>query len=214
MPDDADLMSIIRSCQQELHHTRIRKHWVKGHQDTTAKQSTLSLALRLNILADALATNYRQSGRLKSIKSVAHEPEQRLSIAVNGIRLTSQYDAGIRFNINGYHLRNYLQAKKGWTNKVWESVDFYTFGKHFRRLQPHQQSTWMKFVHNRLPLGERRYLQAPVKADTLRSCPCCKDNDETLVSHFSQCPSNPFFPPAYKLSAPTSAELNSIRFAV
>ena len=191
MPDDADLMSIIRSCQQEL-HTRIRIHWVKGHQDTTAKQSTLSLASRLNILADALATNYRQSGSLKSIKSVAHEPEQRLSIAVNGIRLTSQYDASIRFHINGYHLRNYLQAKKGWTNKVWESVDFYTFGKHFRRLQPHQQSTWMKFVHNQLPLGERRYLQAPVKADTLRSCPCCKEKDETL-SHFSQCPSNPAF---------------------
>jgi hypothetical protein len=191
MPDDADLMSIIRACQLDL-RTRIRIHWVKGHQDTTAKQSTLSLASRLNILADALATNYRKSGRLKSTKAVAHESEQGISIAVNGIRLTSQYDACIRFNINGYHLRNYMQEKKGWPNKVWESVDFYTFGKHFRRLQPHQQSTWMKFVHNQLPIGERRYVQATVKADSLRSCPCCKNKHETM-SHFLQCSSNPVF---------------------
>lgn len=154
MPDDADLIvSIIRAYQLHL-RTRIRIHWVKGHQDTTTKQSTLSLASCLNILADALATNYCKLGRLKSIKSVAHESEQGLSIAVNGIRLTSQYNESIRFNINGYHLRNYLQEKKGWTNKGWESVNFYTFGKHFCRLQPHQQSTWMKFVHTQLPIRE------------------------------------------------------------
>ena len=60
----------------------------------------------------------------------------------------------IWFHVNGYHLRQHVQKKQGWSDSVWESVDFYLFGNYFRRLRPHQQATWMKLVHDQLLLGE------------------------------------------------------------
>jgi hypothetical protein len=145
----------------------------------------------LNDLFSCLNDSF--GGRLQSSKSVGHESEQRCSISINGTRLTaSQYDECIRFHINGYHLRNHVQEKQGWSNSVWDEIDFYTFGKHFRRLKSHQQAIWMKIVHNQLPLGERRYQQSVVKEESLRKCPCCRTANKSLL-HFMQCRSNPVF---------------------
>ena len=104
MPPDADLLSIIRSCHSDL-RCSFRSHWMKGNQDSTDMGRSLPLSSRLNIVADNLATLYRKTGRLKPSQTSLHEVDQRCSIAVNGTRLTSQYDAIIRFHINGYHLR-------------------------------------------------------------------------------------------------------------
>ena len=129
---------------------------------------------------------------MKPSTSVRHVTDQDCSISINGRCITSQYDACVRFHINGYHLRSYLQEKHGWSNNEWDSIDFHVFGRHFRHLKPHQQATWTKFVHDQLPLGERRYKQATEKESSLRKCPCCKTSNETL-SHLFQCPSNPDF---------------------
>ena len=108
MPDNADLVSIISKCHHDLRRP-IRIHWVKGHQDDEHSRRPLSLASRLNIETDALATVYRKTGRLNPISSVSHESEQGCSISINGERVTSQYDDSIRFHVNGYHLRQYVQ---------------------------------------------------------------------------------------------------------
>ena len=194
MPDDADLVSIISTCHQNL-RTLIRIHWVKGHQDEGNSKRPLSFASSLNIKADALATEYRKTGRLKPTCSVLHELDQGCSISINGERVTSQYDDSIRFHVNGYHLRQYVQEKQGWSDSVWDSVDFYTFGQHFRRLKPQQQVTWMKFVHSQLPTGARRYIQSPVKDERLGLCPCCKEEPET-TTHLLQCRCNKVFQPS------------------
>jgi hypothetical protein len=81
-------------------------------------------------------------------------------------------------------------SSDGWSNDIWNEIDFDVFGAHFRRLQPSQQVSHMKLVHNQLPLGERRYRQAPIKEDSLRLCPCCKEKSETN-EHFLQCKANP-----------------------
>ena len=133
MPQDADLISIIRSCHLDLRCT-IRSHWVKGHQDSVAQATPASLSSRLNIVADSLATLYRKTGRLKPNPTSHHEADQMCSISINGSRLSSQYDESIRFHINGYHLRQHLQSKQGWSDASWDAVDFYTFGRNFRRL--------------------------------------------------------------------------------
>jgi hypothetical protein len=104
--------------------------------------------------------------------------------------LTGNYDALIRYHINGYHLRSYLQETNNWSDKVWAEVDFKGFGDHFRKLRPSRQVTHMKMIHNQLPLGERRNRQAPVPDDLLRLCPCCKKVAESMC-HFLQCPENP-----------------------
>ena len=189
MPFDADLISMIVSFRSELRRS-FQPVWVKGHQDTLQSYDHLPISARLNVDADYLATRYRQRGRLKSSAKIQHELTQQCSITVNGARLTGQYDACIRYHVNGYHLRQYLQDKNNWSDSVWDDINFATFGNNFRSLRPSRQVLHTKMVHNQLPLSTRRYQQSSVKDEILSQCPCCKNARETQ-EHFIRCPSNP-----------------------
>jgi hypothetical protein len=189
MPYDADLISMIATLRGEL-RCRFQSVWVKGHQDNLTSYDHLPISARLNIDADYLATRYRQRGRLKSSEKVPHENSQQCSIEVNGVRLTGQYDECIRYHVNGYHLRQYMQERNVWNDSTWEEIDFDLFGKHFKRLSPSRQVFHMKVIHNQLPLGERRYRQSNVQDEVLRQCPCCQSEHETQ-DHFLRCSSNP-----------------------
>lgn len=191
MPPDSDLLSIISSCLKQLKRP-FKPRWVRAHQDDSMAYDRLPLAARLNIAADFLATRYRQHGRLRAIEMVDHQIDHQVSIYINRLPVTSQHDDCIRFHVNGYHHRNYVQQHHGWDNRTWESIDFYTFGKHFKRLRPLHRVQHFKFIHDQLPLGERRYREAPIKDELLKLCPCCRDTEESPL-HFTRCQSNPVF---------------------
>ena len=191
MPNDADLISIINASLRQLKRP-FRPIWVKAHQDNTISYDKLPFHARLNIDADFLATRYRHHGRLRNSERVDHRREQQVSLYINGTPITSQYDACIRFHVNGYHHRQYVQQHHQWDNETWDSVDFYTFGRHFKRLRPSHRIQHFKFVHDRLPLGVRRYREAAVKDETLQLCPCCRKEPETPL-HFLYCSQNPVF---------------------
>jgi hypothetical protein len=144
----------------------------------------LPVSARLNIDADFLATRYRQHGRLRATQLVDHRVDQQISIYINGIPVTSQYDECIRFHVNGYHLRQYVQQRHRWHNRIWDSIDFHTFGKHFKSLRPSYLAQHFKFVHDQLPLGDRRFREAPVKDASLKLCPCCKQPRKRLTTFF------------------------------
>ena len=191
MPPDADLISIISSSLQILRRP-FRPRWVKAHQDSRIAYEKLPLNARLNIDADFLATRYREHGRLRCSSMVDHRIDNITTLYINGVPVTSQYDDSVRFHINGYHQRRQIQQTEKWTDAAWDSVDFYTFGCHFRRLRPSHRTQHFKYIHNLLPLGFQRFREAPIKDDELKRCPCCKSNDEDLP-HFLRCQSNPVF---------------------
>ncbi len=128
----------------------------------------------MNIDAGFLGTCYRLRGRFRTSPRVDHVPKQQISILLNGTRLISKFDKCIRYHINGYHLRQYIQEMQGWDNKVWELVDFRSFGKYFCSLQPTRQVTHMKVVHGQHPQGTQRLQQAPIQDTSLSLCPCRK----------------------------------------
>ena len=163
--------------------------WIKGHQDRLNSYDSLPFLVRLNVSADFLATRYRLRGKLKSSQRVDHDPSQKISISIHGCRLTSQYDDCLRFHINGYHLRQYIQDKREWSDKVWDDVDFDIFGTHFRRLRPSQRTQHLKLVHDQLPLGWRRRQQSATNDQHLETCPCCLSDKET-TEHFLRCHRN------------------------
>ena len=192
MPPDSDLLSIITSCRRQLGRP-FKPQWVRAHQDISIAYDKLPLAARLNIDADFLATRYRQHGRLRGIASIDHRSEQQVSIYINGVPITSQYDECIRFHVNGYHYRNYVQQTNNWDNSTWEAIDFYTFGRHLKRLPPSHRGQHFKFVHDQLPLGDRRYREATIKDATLKLCPCCREEDENSTTP-SEVSSQPVMP--------------------
>ena len=189
MPHDADLLAIIRTMLKELRRP-FAIHWVKAHQDNLASYDHLPLAARLNIDADFLATRYRLRGRLKQSVHVDHQHSQQCSFYINGVPVVSQFDACVRYHVNGYHYRRYVQDKFGWSDAIWDSIDFYNFGHHLKRLSPGHRSQHLKFLHDYLPLGQRRYREAPIKTDDLKLCPCCRSHEETPY-HLLTCTSNP-----------------------
>ena len=84
----------------------------------------LPLAARLNIDADFLATRYREHGRLRASSKLDHRFDQQISLYINGTPVTSQFDECIRYHVNGYHHRNYVQQHHGWDNNTWNDIDF------------------------------------------------------------------------------------------
>ena len=189
MPHDADLVSIIKLMLQELRRP-FSLQWVKAHQDDLASYDSLPLAARLNIDADFLATRYRSRGRLKPSSHVDHQESQQCSFYINGTSVTSQFDACVRFHVNGYHYRRHVQAKTKWRDATWHSVDFHNFGHHLKRLSPSHRNQHIKFIHDYLPLGVRRYREAKIPSAELKLCPCCKSKTET-PTHLLTCVSNP-----------------------
>ena len=191
MPHDADLMSIIKAMLKELRRP-FSLQWVKAHQDDIASYDSLPLAARLNIDADFLATRYRSRGRLRPSESVDHQESQHCSFYINGIPVVSQFDACVRFHVNGYHYRRYVQAKTKWSDATWKSVDFHNLGHHLKRLSPSHRNQHIKFIHDYLPLGQRRYREAKIPSAELKLCPCCRNTEETTM-HLLKCSENPEF---------------------
>ncbi|KAI2494260.1 hypothetical protein MHU86_20278 [Fragilaria crotonensis] len=164
----------------------------KGHQDDNRSYDRLPRSARMNIDADFLATRYRNQGRFQSTPSVDHQESQKVSFTINGLRINNHFDDSIRYHINGYHLRQYLQEQHSWSDSTWQEIDFSIFGKFFRRSSPSKQIRHTKFVHDQLPLGIRRYQQARIPDASLKLCPCCKNHDET-ATHLLRCPNNPAY---------------------
>jgi hypothetical protein len=123
---------------------------------------------------------------------VDHRLDIGSTLFINGTPVTGNYDACIRFHVNGYHQRSVIQKTERWSNSTWNKVDLYTFGKHFRRLSPSRRIQQFKFIHEVLPLGIQRSREAAIPDNSLKRCPCCKTADETHY-HFLRCPSNPVF---------------------
>ena len=189
LPHDADLLAIIQTMLKELRRP-FALQWVKAHQDELVSYNQLPLAARLNIDADFLATRYRLSGRLKQSHQVDHQPSQQCSFYINGIPVVSQFDASVRFHVNGYHYRRHVQEKNGWSDVTWKMIDFHNFGHHLKRLSPGHRSHHLKSLHDHLPLGQRRYREAKVKNEDLKLCPCCRSREETPL-HLLLCTDNP-----------------------
>ena len=110
--------------------------------------------------ADHLATEYRLHGRHRSSVKLDHQQGQGISFsAILGQRIPSQYDDLIRFHLNGYHLRKYLQdGRSCWSDKVWHEVDVQRFSQHLKERLPLTKSiSHLKFVHDQQYLGVRRF---------------------------------------------------------
>lgn len=189
-PPESDLLMLIQSLLMEIRR-KVSFKWTKGHQDATTAYKSLPRDAQMNIDADFLATRYRQWGNLKSSRHIDHHPDQRISISIQGVRLTSQHDSCIRYHINGYHMKQYMMERKHWDEATWNSIDFELFGRHIRSLSLSQRVTHMKMVHDQLPLGIRTHQRSLSKAESLKQCPCCHAANEDN-QHFWRCVENTY----------------------
>ena len=130
--------------------------WVKGHQASN-DGSNSSKDIKWNNRADELATWYcNQSSRRTSVEHTDHTPEAWVSISINGIRIVGQEEESLRYHINGYHLRLYMQSQQKWTDQVWDRIDLELFSMSYRRMSIRDQVAHTKFIFDQLFTGIKR----------------------------------------------------------
>ena len=93
-------LTLISALQTELRR-RPKITWVTGHQDQDIECAKLSRDARHNVDVDHLASTHTSKHRLASSQSIPHLPLTRVSITTGGARLVGNFDAHIRYHING-----------------------------------------------------------------------------------------------------------------
>jgi hypothetical protein len=137
-PDNSDYVSVIRNIIRNLRRP-IRHVWVKGHQDDRKAYNDLDYAAQQNVDVDLLATDYFKFGPKRPMRSIQHIDDQLISLTINGMRYPGNLEANLRWHINGSYVKLYLQKRKGWTESVWQTIDFHNFGSHFQSLSSTHQ---------------------------------------------------------------------------
>ncbi len=186
-PSNVDLLSQIFTLKAELGKL-VEPKWIKGHQSTKLVPSK---DVARNNRADELATSYREQHRTsQSQERIDHVPEARVSIRIKGIIQIGQVESCLRFHINGYHMRCYLQHRHEWPDDVWDTIDLTVLGQFCRSLTPSNHTAQAKCMNYQRHTGLQRYRVAKVKDPTLRICPCCLNVDED-DDHVLLCEGNP-----------------------
>ena len=157
---------VIRALRHEL-GKRIESVWVKGHQDEGTEYEKLGTSAQHNVDVDALATWFRNSLPSPPQKNREHIPEELISIAIQGSRLSSNIADTIRYHVNGYYIRQYIQSKKQWKDATWNLVNFPAIYRYRRTLSSSDQHWLLKVMHEQLPIGRQRVRTAQVPDENL-----------------------------------------------
>jgi hypothetical protein len=65
-----------------------------------------------------LATWYRDSLPSAPQAQKEHIAEELFSLTIQGTRYSTKVDEHIRYHVNGYYIRQYMQSKNRWTDKA------------------------------------------------------------------------------------------------
>jgi hypothetical protein len=97
--------------------------WVKGHQDDGKEYKQRTREAKLNVDVDQLATDHRKKHKSKPMRKMEHIPSQQVSLSINGRRFPGQWDQNLCWYINGSYMKQYLQHKHQWSDRMWEKID-------------------------------------------------------------------------------------------
>ena len=188
-PDNTDYLSVIQDLHKELRRP-LKIQWIKGHQDDKSSYEKLPPDTKSNIDVDRLATAFHHRPRSKPLPTTEHIDSTKISVTINNSRYASNIDGNLRFQINGGYIRRYLQAKHGWSNPTWDTINLPAFGRHLKTLSLPHHTAHIKFVHDKQPLGVHQYRLSNVKDRAISLCPCCQETEEDQ-HHFLHCSKNP-----------------------
>jgi hypothetical protein len=188
-PDNSDYLTTITELFRELRRPMLTK-WIKSHQDGKISYDKLTPDARLNVDVDELATKCHQNKKAKPRRETNHIPTMQMSISILNTRFFGNLDEHIRYHVNGGYLREYTQSRHKWPDHVWDMIDMTAFGKNFKAIPLKHQPSHVKFIHNQLPLGDKKYQRSDVKDEKLKLCPTCLLQEEN-IHHFLHCSQNP-----------------------
>ena len=140
-----------------------------------------------------LPASFRKKQRARPRRQkTEHLHSTVISVMILKTQCYGNIDDNIRYHINGSsYMKACLQRRNScWSEPVWNSIDIQALGRHdFTQITLAHCPSHPRFVHNLLPLGDRKCLCSTIKDPNLQLCPCCLHYKEDPY-HFLHCKDN------------------------
>ena len=155
---------------------------VKGHQDEKMPYAQLPLSAQLNVDADQWASQFIRDNPDIDYHQVYLLPHAGVQLQFPTGTLTSQYKRALREARTTPALRESLKSKYGWTDEIFDDVNWEAMRLALRRLKGHR-ITLLKHINNISPVGKLVHTYDPKYP---QSCPSCEELIETRY-HLYEC---------------------------
>ena len=156
---------------------------ILGHQDEQTPYKELSLPAQLNCDADNLASKYLATHPRIDHRLVPILPKSECSLHLPQGTITRDYRQEITITRTDRALQYHMCTKNKWDPPDFKSIDWNAHAQALWRQHLHQP-TFVKYVHDLLPLGRRVHQYNPKYPPC---CPSCQEPNEDLT-HFWNCP--------------------------
>ncbi len=168
----------------DLLHTmpvKFALHHVLGHQDEKIPVENLPWEAQMNCHADAYATDYLENWSTPS-KIVPFIPASKASISIAGVTITRNIARRLRLAASSPDLEKRIKARNGWSDWIFNSVDWDVPHKAVNTLEHNQQDFVTKWANN--ILATRRHMKRIGQAES-DLCPSCLKTEETAPHIFA-----------------------------
>jgi hypothetical protein len=155
---------------------------VKSHQDEANETKNLTFSANLNIIADALATQQRES----MVRPVTHVLGDHCHLVIQDRYITRDTQKWLMQKAGEIPIQHYYREKYGWKWDAFNAVHWEVQHKVLRTYQQSDQRRILKFVHGWLPTNHRLYREGQEASPT---CPLCGNLEETN-DHLLDCPTS------------------------
>jgi hypothetical protein len=157
--------------------------WVKSHQDDKVYDATeMPLNAYLNSEANELATVGLK--RLQEKPIVPMDPNTAIQFHIRGRTITRDLKRTVRETIQLPPLRDYYCERFGWSEEIFEAIDWDIFRPVYKKHISSQGAQWLhKFCIKKLPTGERIHKRDHFHDKRCASCWHSVEDDD----HFFTC---------------------------
>ena len=179
-----DLINAIQQLSDSLPISVRPKH-VKGHQDDGTKYEDLPYAAQINVDCDEIAgrTLDTPPTDMPQRDTASFLLSSDAALSIRGTLITKDIPKQIRMASNGRKLRHHIMKKTGWSQLVFDLVDWDALESALSKEPLSQRVRLIKFMHEWLPTMKRQHRY---KMSATALCPVCKKRIETQT-HFFRC---------------------------
>jgi hypothetical protein len=166
---DADITNTANKNFNNIPATLIH---VKSHQDETKDSETLKFEAQINVLADALATQQRES----MSKPTTEVQSDYCLLVLKDRYITRDTKKWLLQKAGEIPIQNYYRKKYGWTWSIFHSIHWEIQYKTLQTYKTSDQRRILKFSHDWLPTNFRLFREEQEESP---ACRLCGDMEET-----------------------------------
>jgi hypothetical protein len=159
---------------------------VKSHQDEGKEKDRLNFDAHMNIMADALATQQRDS----MSKPVTQVQSKHCMLVIKDRYITRDSKRWITQKAGEVPIQYYYKEKYGWSKLVFNSIHWDLQHKVLRSYKPADQRRILKFAHEWLPTNVRLFREGLEESPACRLCGNLEETNDHMLECSLSCQQN------------------------